>query len=56
MARDGHSFAKFNNIGLDPGGNPLSTATCTWHGRPEARAFRLLSVRRSPRRGCCING
>jgi deazaflavin-dependent oxidoreductase (nitroreductase family) len=40
MARDNHSFAKFNSIGFDPAGNPASADLhLTWAAG--ARAFRL---------------
>ena len=40
MARDNHSFAKFNNIGFDPGGNPVpADLHLAWAAG--ARAFRL---------------
>ena len=40
MARDNHAFAKFNNIGLDPAGNPVpADLRLAWTAG--ARAFRL---------------
>ena len=40
MARDNHAFAKFNTIGLDPGGNPVpADLHLAWAAG--ARAFRL---------------
>jgi deazaflavin-dependent oxidoreductase (nitroreductase family) len=40
MARDNHAFAKFNNIGFDPAGNPdPDDLHLTWAAG--ARAFRL---------------
>ena len=40
MARGNHAFAKFNNIGLDPGGNPVpADLHLAWAAG--ARAFRL---------------
>ena len=40
MARDNHAFAKFNNIGFDPDGNPVPTdLRLAWAAG--ARAFRL---------------
>ncbi len=40
MARDNHSFAKFNSIGIDPGGNPVpADLHLAWAAG--ARAFRL---------------
>ena len=40
MARDNHDFAKFNNIGFDPGGNPVP-ADLRQAWAAGARAFRL---------------
>jgi deazaflavin-dependent oxidoreductase (nitroreductase family) len=40
MARDNHAFAKFNNIGFDPAGNPLP-ADLRQAWTAGARAFRL---------------
>ena len=40
MARDNHAFAKFNNIGFDPAGNPVpADLRLAW--TTGARAFRL---------------
>jgi deazaflavin-dependent oxidoreductase (nitroreductase family) len=40
MARDNHAFAKFNNIGFDPDGNPVpADLRLAWAAG--ARAFRL---------------
>jgi deazaflavin-dependent oxidoreductase (nitroreductase family) len=40
MARDNHSFARFNSIGFDPGGNPIpADLHLAWAAG--ARAFRL---------------
>jgi hypothetical protein len=40
MARDNHAFAKFNNIGFDPAGNPVpADLRLAWSAG--ARAFRL---------------
>ena len=40
MARDNHAFAKFNNIGFDPAGNPVpADLRLAWAAG--ARAFRL---------------
>jgi deazaflavin-dependent oxidoreductase (nitroreductase family) len=40
MARDNHAFAKFNNIGFDPAGNPVpADLRLAWS--EGARAFRL---------------
>jgi hypothetical protein len=40
MARDNHQFARFNQIGLDPGGNPNPRdLQLAWAAG--ARAFRL---------------
>jgi deazaflavin-dependent oxidoreductase (nitroreductase family) len=40
MARDNHAFAKFNNIGFDPAGNPVpGDLRLAWAAG--ARAFRL---------------
>jgi hypothetical protein len=40
MARNNHAFAKFNNIGLEPGGDPVpADLHLAWAAG--ARAFRL---------------